>query len=186
MVWNNSRVLLVSKQVFVGEPLSPWLLPGQVIRWFCSSAWSGPCTVQLYWNTKTRWYWCFLHVWKCSGHVKTNNKPSSTVIKHLFVASSATKQPQEGALWSMVVERTILRNHIFNQVVLLAVIFDIIIIHVLMSWHLRQMTIWFGLDISWGKVIHVCMSLLQSAKKGIVSQQCQCSITNPGFFLATC
>ena len=53
-----------------------------------------------------------------SGHT---NKPGLTVVKWLCVESSATKKAWDGILQIMVVDRTFLKGHIFDQVILCAV-----------------------------------------------------------------
>ena len=53
-----------------------------------------------------------------SGH---NNKPGLTFVKWLYVESSATKKAWDGVLQIMVVDRTFLKGHIFDQVILCAV-----------------------------------------------------------------
>ena len=55
------------------------------------------------------------------GHI---NEPVLPAVKYLYVVSSATKMVWEGDLQIMVVDRSIMKGHTFNQAVLFAVTYD--------------------------------------------------------------
>ena len=100
-----------------------------------------------------------------SGHT---NKPGLTVVKWLCVESSATKKAWDGAMQIMVVDRTFLKGHIFDQVVLLAVTCDsnnnqILLLYTTVTSEIEDTWVWFRHQLE--QSFQGLMSLLQITQR---------------------
>ena len=56
--------------------------------------------------------------------MEQNNTPDLSIVRSLFVASSAAKKTQKGALQGRVLGRFFLKGCIFDQVVVVTVTYD--------------------------------------------------------------
>jgi hypothetical protein len=77
-----------------------------------------------------------------------NNKPGLTAFRQLYVTFSVTKKAWEGVPKIMVVDRTFLKCHIFDQVVLLAVTYDgnnnqILLLYAIVTSETEDNWVWF-------------------------------------------
>jgi hypothetical protein len=126
---------------------------------------------------------------KVSRAFQDNNKPGLTVFKQLYVASSATKKAWDGALQIMVVDRTFLKGHIFDQVVLFAVTYDgnnnqILLPYAIVTSETEDNRVWFRRQLE--QDFPGSYVLVADYTKGIESHQFQGDIINSGCLFARC